>query len=66
VNVYPSTFKDTALSYGMRGELYLDGAGGVSRGKTFEEEKKEPGMVMVLGAGNFSAPIEILTKVCSP
>jgi aldehyde dehydrogenase (NAD(P)+) len=63
VSVYPWTMKDTALSYGMRGEVYVSGEKPFSRGHTFEEEKKTPGLVMVLGAGNFAAPIEVLTKM---
>mmetsp|Transcript_486 Transcript_486/g.1268 ORF Transcript_486/g.1268 Transcript_486/m.1268 type:complete len:584 (+) Transcript_486:118-1869(+) len=63
VSVFPGDVKEKILAYGMSGELYLDGAEPLTRGKTFQAEKKEPGLVLVLGAGNFAAPIEILTKM---
>ena len=61
VNVLPLNFKENLIGMGLTGQLYLEGEKEGKRGGEYEAEGA--GVVFVLGAGNFSAPIEVLTKV---
>lgn len=62
VRTYPTTTTDSIYAPGFEGYAYLDGSKPLSRGATYEAER-EAGTVVVLGAGNFSAPIELLNKM---
>ena len=79
VSVLPYGVKENILAAGLVGELYCEnvekgegeGEGEkkrarASRGREMERDGKEAGVVCVLGAGNFSAPIEVITKVRLP
>jgi hypothetical protein len=77
--VLPFGVKESIVGAGLVGELHCANAAGeeeeekkkkkdgvrATRGKELTADCAVSGVVCVLGAGNFSAPIEVLTKVRS-
>lgn len=60
VRVFPTTILDRLYSPGYRGELWLEPGAEVNQGGAWNEGGA---VCAILGAGNYEAPIDILTKM---
>jgi len=60
LQVYPRNAKDKILKVIVSGELWLQPGKEATQGRFLKEE---PGLVAVLGAGNFEAPTDVLVQM---
>jgi acyl-CoA reductase-like NAD-dependent aldehyde dehydrogenase len=66
VRVFPTNFVDAALFRGIAGDVHLQaGASEADRARFYRKPDHEGGLVLVLGAGNYSSipPLDVASKM---
>jgi acyl-CoA reductase-like NAD-dependent aldehyde dehydrogenase len=59
--VSPASLKDRGFAPGTRGELWLEPGQGATQGAALRESR--PGVCLILGAGNYEAPLDVLSRL---